>query len=484
MADTERPILIYDRIDANRRKTRFLLALFALVLLPAAAYVALYLTFAVAIFTLGFGGLLWGDDPEAALVLAPVIAVGIVLAAGFLQYHYAAALVLRLAGARAVGPDEELSLRRTVENLCIGAGLPQPKVYIIESAAPNAFATGLDPQHASLAVTRGLLSILDRLELESVIAHELSHIGNYDIRLSTVVAAGVALLRFPLLLVLGFFRFLFRLHWVVGVGALLYLVLPALAGIPFAVGFAIDLLESDPVAGLLLIFSAMLPVYVIFGAPLFGELIRVAVWREREFLADADAALLTRYPEGLARALAKMGAASGLAMKVGGATAHLYAVDPLPRDVPWWVRILRSHPPLEERIEALARMSGGVPPSVLQVAAEAGAEFARTGATTVVAEAVCQQAAPPTQEPAAPARVGRNRVAFCLTDPGATLYARPEAASEQLAQLPSGSLITVLETDGDFLRVITSQDKFGYVLKSASMTPAEIAIDIPRPHVD
>jgi len=148
-----------------------------------------------------------------------------------------------------------------------GLACHSPSFYIIESPAPNAFATGLDPHHASLAVTRGLLSLLDHRELEGVIAHEVSHIGNYDTRLNTVVAAGVALLRLPFLIMMGFFRFLFRLHWAVGVGAVLYVVVPALAGIPFAVDITIDVLGSDPLQAVVLLFSSFLPFYVLFGAP-------------------------------------------------------------------------------------------------------------------------------------------------------------------------------------------------------------------------
>jgi len=228
---------------------------------------------------------------------------------------------------------------------------------------------------------------------------------------------------------------------------------------------------------LLMLLSASLPFYVALGAPALGQLIQRAVSREREFLADADAALLTRYPEGLARALSKMGAAGGLQLRVSGATAHLYAVDPLRWDAPWWDRILSSHPPIEERIELLARMGSGIAPSVLQAAAEAGADFARAHAGVVVPRPVQREApTPPTEEAARSAEAGLSGVAFRLTGPGADLCERPSTASRQLVHLPSGSMITVLETEGDFLRVITAQDEFGYVLRSASMTPLEMPI--------
>ncbi|MDP2949636.1 MAG: M48 family metalloprotease [Chloroflexota bacterium] len=421
----------------------------------------------------------------AATLPATIAAVAVVLLVAYLQYRFAAVLVLRLSGAQPVGQGEEQKLRQTVENLCIGAGLPQPQLYIIESAAPNAFATGLDPQHASLAVTRGLMRLLDSRELEGVIAHELSHIGNYDTRLSAVAAAGVVLLRLPLSIVTGFYRLLFglvRLNLLAGA-----LILLSYGGLIFwVVPLSIVIAPSDPPENdaillfVLLFYYWLLPYYGLV-APVLARFISGMVSRQRTLLADADAVLLTRYPDGLAWALGKMGAASGLHLRASGSTAHLYAVDPRPRDAPWWDRIFSSHPSVEERIDLLARMGSGIAPSVLQAAAEAGSEFARSHGLTVTPAPVRRESAPPTDEAEAPAEVSRASVAFRLTGPGAALHERPDTASKQVAQLASGSLITVLETEGDFLRVITGQDEFGYVVRSAPMTPVEAPIAASRP---
>jgi len=365
----QQPVLIYDRIGENRRGTRLFLGLFGLVLLPAAAFVAFYVVFAIAVITLGLAEPS-GDDWQATLALVSVIALGILLAVAVLEYHLAAGLVLRMAGARPLQPDEEEDLRRTLENLCIGAGLQPPRVYVIERPAPNAFASGPNPQRASLALTRGLLALLDRRELEGVIGHELSHIGNHDTRLNTVVATGVALLGIPLLII----------RW----GAAYYLVLPVLLAIPLAVNITTDLEGEDSFLTLVLLFSALMAFYVLFVAPALGYLLRLAVLRQREFLADADAVLLTRDPEGLARALAKMDGARGLKLGAGAATAHLYVADPLTPHAPWWDRLFSSHPPVEKRIELLAQMGGGVAPSTLKAARQAGAEFARAHAASVI----------------------------------------------------------------------------------------------------
>ena len=166
---------------------------------------------------------------------------------------------------------------------------------------------------------------------------------------------------------------------------------------------------------------------------------------------------------------------------MSGSTAHLYVVDPLTRDSPWWDRVFSSHPPLEKRIELLAQMGGSIAPSALGEAAKAGAEFARANARIVVPGPVRREAATPTDEPGRSTNVAQTRIAFRLASAGATLYERPDLASRQLGQLPGGSLITVLETEGDFLRVITGQDEFGYVARTASMTPVETPILTPPP---
>lgn len=474
MAGSEQPALIYDRIDVNRRRTLILLGLFALVLLPAVAYVTQYLMFIA--FLLVLSGV--AANTTVQIVLAAIIAVAVIVLAAYVQYVHASALLLRFAGAREVGRDQERELWRTVENLSIGAGLPQPRVYVVETSAANAFATGLDPERASLVVTRGLLELLDRRELEAIIAHELSQIGNYDTRLSTVLAAGVGMLRLPFVIVSGFFRFLFQMHWLLGAGALLYFGGPLLLGL----AVSLSLIASNPEFGLMLLLATALPLYALLGAPLLGLLIQRAIRQQQEFLADADAVLLTGGVQGLATALAKMGATGTSRMKVGSARAHLYVVDPLPKDAPWWDRIFATHPPVEYRIAALAEMGGGVTPSVLRAAEEAGARFRSGWRRIAVIESSLPRESTPTgdivrSEVAASGEIRRSPVAFRLTGAGATLYEKPDGGSASLARLAGGTLITVSKTEGDFLAVITTDDSFGYVSRLAPMT--EVDLDDP-----
>lgn len=485
MAQAGQRILVYDRIDANRRATRLLLAAFAVVVLPVAAYLAMYLMLLVAmvlgvLVVLPLADVFAGDDDWIAFAVLAAISVCILLLVAYLPFRFASAIVLRLAGARPVSRDEEPQLWRTTENLCIGAGLPQPRLYVVETPAANAFSTGLDPESASLVVTRGLMTLLDRRELEGVLAHELAQIGNHDTRLSTVLAAGSALLRLPLAIVVAVFRFLFRIHWALGWGSLLYVGLPLLLGILSSPLVLKYLLEEDLLYGLIFISLMVLSFYIYLGAPLLAYIIRRLVLRQREFLADADAVLLTRYPEGLARALAKMGAARGARMRVSGATAHLYVVDPLPADAPPWDRLFSTHPPLEQRTALLAQMGGGIVASVLEAAEEAGARFADAetgaarGSTPRREERPAADEAYVSPAPAQPADPRRDPVAFRLAGAGATLYEKPDSASTPLTRLAGGALITVLETAGDFLQVLTADDSFGYIQRSTPMTEFEV----------
>jgi len=357
---TERPlerVLIWDRMDANRRASLIFTFVFAIVMLPAVVYLGQYLMVWVAITVGSADDFLWETDFALALALTAAVSFVILAALAYAQYVFAAGLVLRLSGARPVARDGEPQFVRTVENLCIGAGLPQPRLYVSEEPAANAFSTGLNPESSSLVVTRGLLDRLDRRELEGVLAHELAQIANGDTRLGTVLAAGVALLRLPLAIVVGVIRLLFRIHPVVGVVAMLYLGLPLLSALPLSVVLAADLLRDDTLTGVLIIVAMMLPVYAFVPAPLLAELFRALALRGREHLADADALLLTRHPEGLARALAKIGDPEASALPVAAAVAHLYVVDPLPGALPWQ-RLFATHPPVGGRIARLAAMAG------------------------------------------------------------------------------------------------------------------------------
>ena len=308
MANTEQPVLIYDRIDRNRRNT-FLL-LFVFVALLAGASIAM-------------GIVLGLPYPFAPLLIIPFLIIALIM------YYRSPQVTLALSQAREVTKDDEPELHRTVENLCIGAGLPMPKVYVIEDGSPNAFATGRDPDHAAIAVTRGLLQKLDKLELEGVIAHELSHIGNYDIRVMTIV--------------------------VVLVGLTALMADFALRLTLFGAGRRSSNRGRGGGAGVAIIYAIALVAIIL--TPIAAQLIRFAVSRQREFLADGSAALLTRYPEGLARALEKISADPDPLEVANKATAHLYINNPLREHKSFLNNLFSTHPPVEERIQLLRAMT-------------------------------------------------------------------------------------------------------------------------------
>ena len=234
------------------------------------------------------------------------------------SYWWSDKLVIKMSGARLMQDGGEFSeIHNIVENLAITAGLPKPKLYVIEDPAPNAFATGRNPEHAVLAVTTGLLKILNRSELEGVVSHELSHVGNRDMLVSTVV---VVLAGFVTLLSDFFLR-----TGRIGGG------------------------DRDTRAqGIFMLVGLVLAIL----APIAATLIRLAISRKREFLADASGALLTRYPEGLASALQKIGAYSRPLARANHATAHLFIANPFGRNG-GLTKLFMTHPPIEERIQAL-----------------------------------------------------------------------------------------------------------------------------------
>lgn len=249
------------------------------------------------------------------------IAVIIALLTNFIGYWYSDKIVIGISGAKPATRAEYFDLWNAVENLAITAGLPMPKVYIMSDEAPNAFATGRNAEHAVVAVTTGLLSMLSKPELEGVIAHELSHIGNRDILLSTVavVLAGLLALVSDFFLRMSFF----------GGGR-----------------------NSDSKGGNVM---AIVGLILIVLSPIAATLLRMSISRKREFLADASGALLTRYPEGLASALVKIASYSGEMRKANHATAHLYISNPFGRGktASFIDKMFSTHPPMEERVKAL-----------------------------------------------------------------------------------------------------------------------------------
>lgn len=243
----------------------------------------------------------------------------------FVGYWYSDKIVLKMSHAKPIEKKDNPELYRVVENLCITAGLPLPKIYIIDAQQPNAFATGRDAQHAVVAVTRGLLKKLDRSELEGVIAHELSHIGNKDILLQTIVVVFVGM-------VVIMTDFFFRISFWGGLGR-----------------------RNDRGSGQIGLIMMVVAVALAIIAPIFATLIKLAISRKREFLADASGALLTRYPEGLAKALEKISSDPNPLKEANDATSHLYISSPFrgKEKASWLHKLFRTHPPVKERVKAL-----------------------------------------------------------------------------------------------------------------------------------
>ena len=501
------PVLVYDRVSANRRATRRLLTLFSLLILPFVAGLIPLLSPVIyfAVLLPGLGKAAFDRlqaTPEGALLtfattatLAGLVVLTVSISVAWLELWQATGLVLRLTHARPVSRDDEPELWRTVENLSLAAGLPTPKIYVIESRDPNAFAVGLDPEHAAVVVTRGLLGLLDRRELHGIIAHELSHIGNQDTRLSTVLAAVLAVLRLPLeLLTRGWLTrhplVLKGLLLLSGLMALMSAlsVLALLAEIGLALWFfpgeVRDFLtwsgQGNNLLTVLLIGTMIFygplfmgsPFYVLFGAQRCGKRVGSAVSRQREFLADADAVLLTRDPEGLALALVKVAAASGAAVNLPRAAAHLFLVEPLLPETGWWDRGVASHPPIEERVAMLGKMGSGILPEAIEAAREAGGRF-----LAAAPNERWRVGPPPTDLPArrddgsADGAGATSVVSYLRLAQGPIqLLERPDAAARLCGRLAAGAPLALLAVEGEFLRVQTTDGATGYIGKDTPVT--------------
>lgn len=248
------------------------------------------------------------------------VAVGIALVMNVGSYWFSDKLVLSMTGAKLATREEHFELYTITENLAITAGLPMPKLYVIEDAAPNAFATGRDEKHAVVAATTGLLALLNRTELEGVIAHELSHVKNRDMLVMTVA---VVLAGFIAIIADIFLRMSFM-----GGGD-----------------------RDNGKAGVLLVILAIVGAIL---APIAAQLIQLAISRKREFLADASGALLTRYPEGLASALQKISGYAAPMQRASHATAHLFIANPFGATAGKFVnKLFSTHPPVEDRVKRL-----------------------------------------------------------------------------------------------------------------------------------
>ena len=298
---------MYEQIASNKRRS-FLLVFFFLALIFLLAWLFEQIV--------GMG--------TEGLIFAVILAVGMTVG----SYYYSDKVVLAMSKARPVTKQEFPYLYNVVEGLTIAAGLPPPHCYVIDDTAPNAFATGRNPKNSVIVVTTGLLDKLNRVELEGVIAHEMSHIKNYDVLLQTLVVVMVGVVA----LLSDWMR---RSFWWGG-------------------GRRRGSDKGKGSGGAAIILALALIMAIL--SPLIAQLIRFAVSRKREFLADANGAMLTRYPPGLASALRKISADTEPLEAANKATAHLYIVNPL-KDIRGPVnRLFSTHPPIEERIAALEKM--------------------------------------------------------------------------------------------------------------------------------
>lgn len=297
---------LYSQADSNVRKTWFLMFFFL-------------------IFIIGLGWLFSYLLENSFILIGAVI---FSVFSSFFSYWYSDKIVLSMLHAKAIEKKDNPELYRLVENLCIASGLSLPKIYVLNEAQPNAFATGRDEKHAVVAVTQGLLDKLERAELEGVIAHELSHIKNKDILLGTII---VILVGIVALLSNWFLR------------------------ISFWGGRKRDSRQGGGYLGLIIMGLGILAAIL---APLAASLIRLSISRKREFLADASGALLTRYPDGLARALEKINSDPNQMRRASNSTAHLFISSPFrgKQSESWFTKIFMTHPPVDERINALRGM--------------------------------------------------------------------------------------------------------------------------------
>ena len=306
-----------DRISVNKRNSLLLITVFI-------AFVAVFG------YVIGFA---WLGDPTGAL-FGLVLAFIVGTISGLVTYYGGARMVLGASSAREVTHEEAPVLYNVVEEMALAGGLPMPKVYIIDDTATNAFATGRDPEHASVAVTAGLLEKLDRDELQGVMAHEMSHVGNLDIRYAMLVGVLVG----TTVLIADFFL---RSLW-------------------FGGGRRIGG-NRDGGGGQIQLIMMLVGILFAILAPIFARLLQLSISRQREYLADATAVKLTRNPKGLADALEKISSDKEVLEVANRATAHLYIANPIKKFEKRAKSIFSTHPPIEERVQILRSLeSGGV----------------------------------------------------------------------------------------------------------------------------
>lgn len=298
---------VYERVDENKRKSWLIMILFVV-----------FVTLVVYLFqsVLGFG--------RGWLILAIIFSIGTSIG----SYFYSDKMILAISQARPADKKRDFVFFTVTENLCMGAQIPMPKLYVIDDSAPNAFATGRDPKHAVVCATTGLLDKLNRTELEGVIGHELTHVKNLDIRLMMIVTILIGIIA----LLSDWFM---RSMWFGGR----------------------DNDRENKGSGLILIVA----IIAAIASPVIGQLIQLAISRRREFFADAGSVMLTRQPGGLISALTKISADREPLEAANKATAHLYIINPFKGKrqgaVGWLAGLFDTHPPITDRIKALEQMS-------------------------------------------------------------------------------------------------------------------------------
>ena len=306
---------IYEVQRSNKIKSAIVVVLFAL-FVAAATY----------ILARAFGAYSGYEPGGLGFVGIALVVSGVM---SFVGYYTSDKIVLAISGARPANRKTDFTFYTVAQNIAIGAGIPEPKLYVIPDSAPNAFVTGRDPKHAVVCATTGLLSKLNRTELEGVVAHEMSHIKNYDIRLMSVVSVMVGLIAL-------LSDWLIRTTWF---------------------GHGRDGDDRDSSSSIFMVLGIVFAIL----SPIIAQLIKLAISRRREFYADSGAVEITRQPSGLISALSKISSDTEALEVANKATAHLYIVNPFKgktrKGVSWFANLFNTHPPINERIKALKAMT-------------------------------------------------------------------------------------------------------------------------------
>jgi heat shock protein HtpX len=393
------------------------------------------------------------DSLRLLVMITVAVALSIVVLLLFwIVTRSSTAKLLETAGARPGGSAaSEERVRRTLAKLAERAGIPEPQVYIIDTPVPNSFAMGMRPAESSVVVTEGLMKLLDDRELEGVLAHEISHIGNHDTQLNTVVASVALFLRLP---------YLIRRR--------------SIERKRLADQYSMNKIGGNK----LRIALSPLYLYLYIVAPVLAGFIRAAIARKREYLADVDAVVLTRDAEGLMRALAKIGGAGSSERRANPLLSHAFFADPMPRTNQWeqmQARITGTHPAIQQRIDKLIEVNGESPVSVIEGAFQEGKDFGRDHPPLELLD----PATTISQDELATFTVGSPTGRVFMIQAPAPVYESASKSSHVLARIPAGGFLVVFDDPGPFRSVLTQDEVFGYIpatakMQKLEMMPAEI----------